>query len=399
MTETRALRILLGTGDRALEARLADGLPAAGIAVAGRALDAATLLDRLAPDRARDVDALVVSAGLHGLREAVMTALRERGTPVLLLVDGDAEAARFGDRVPALLSSSSAGAVAEAVRRLVAAPVEASMPAGGEAPHSGERAEMRGAVIAVTSGKAAPGKTAVAISLAAALGRRGLSVALVDADRRGGNVAPSLDLDPRRGLVGIAVTAGSLDERIDAELQPGPSCSVLTGLERPELTREVTADLLVATVVLLRARFGRVVVDLGAPPDPALVALADEVVLVTGADTVSAWNTRVALRAMGEGGQRRWSLLVNRRDRHTEYDAERFTRAFGIPVIGTVREDRRAAATAIESRRPLLDAGGRVARDLLRAAAELEARLAAHATGDPADDGAVTPVLAEPVRW
>lgn len=401
MSAGDALRILLGTGDRAVEARLTDGLPAAGVVVARRALDAATLLELLAAGRASsDIDAVVVSAGLHGLDEAALAALGERGTPVLLLVDGDAQAARFGDGEPVLLSSSPAASVAEAVRRLAAAPSPFPTASGGvnadDRPAADGDPEARGTVVGVTSGKAAPGKTTVAICLAAALGRSGLRVALVDADRRGGNLAPSLNLDPRRGLVGIAATTGSLDGRIEAELQPGPSCSVLTGVERPERAGVLTADLIAATVARLRTRFDRVVVDLGAPADAAVVALADEVVLVTGTDTVSAWNARVTLEAVPEQDRwRRWSLLVNRRDRHTAYDAHDAAHALGIPAIGTVREDRRAAAHAIEARRPLLDAGGRVARDLLRAAEALETRIAAGAAAPQPGAAARSLMLAE----
>ena len=68
-------------------------------------------------------------------------------------------------------------------------------------------AEEAGNVIAVVSGKGAPGKTTVAIGLAAALGERGRRVVLVDADLRGGNVGAYLDLDPRRGLFGLAYGA------------------------------------------------------------------------------------------------------------------------------------------------------------------------------------------------
>ena len=64
-------------------------------------------------------------------------------------------------------------------------------------------AEDAGNVIAVLSGKGAPGVTTIAIGLAAALGERRRRSVLVDADLRGGNVAAYLDLDPRRGLLAL----------------------------------------------------------------------------------------------------------------------------------------------------------------------------------------------------
>src|SRR5690606_36016660 len=134
--------------------------------------------------------------------------------------------------------------------------------------------------------------------------------ALADTDLRGGNVAPYLGLDPRRGLVGLAVAGGSLDMRLAAELQEGPGRAVLVGVERPELAGAMSPELIAGAIGRLRERYERVVVDLGAPPEPAALQAADHVLLVTGADLVSLWNARLALRTLDEDGGGRWSLVV-----------------------------------------------------------------------------------------
>ncbi len=367
--ETAALRVLIATGDRDLELRLVDGLPGEGIAVAARALDAATLLERVAPGSPA-VDAVLAASSLHGLGESTLLALHDRRVPVLLLAADDREASRYDELAPALLASTPLPAIAAALRRTrdgasLPEPQETlTPPAGARVPDEWNESAPAGRVIAVTSGKGAPGKTTLAIAIAAALGDAGCSVALVDADLRGGNVAPYLGLDPRRGLVGLAVAGGPLDARLAMELQEGPGCAVLAGVERPELAAALTSELITGAVARLRARYDRVVVDLGWPPEASVLRAADHALLVTAPDLVSLWNARLALRSLGEDGARRWGLAINRREGREHYDGDEIERALGLPVLGTVREDRPAARRAIDRQVPLTAAGGRAAADL-----------------------------------
>ncbi len=55
------------------------------------------------------------------------------------------------------------------------------------------------------------------------------------------------------------------------------------------------------------------------------------------------------------------------------YDAGEIERALGLPVLGTVREDRAAARRVIDRQVPLTAAGGRAAADLRALAGSLEA--------------------------
>jgi len=379
--ETAALHVLIATGDRDLELRLVEGLPGEGIAVAARALDAATLLERHAAG-SPTADLVLAASGLHGLGESTLLALHDRRVPVLLLAADDREASRYDELAPALLASAPLPAIAAALRRTrdgtpLAKPQGAVTPSvrQGETDEWNEPATA-GRVIAVTSGKGAPGKTTLAIAIAAALGDTGYSVALVDADLRGGNVAPYLGLDPRRGLVGLAVAGGPLDAQLATELQEGPGCAVLAGVERPELAAALTPGLITGAVARLRARYDRVVVDLGWPQDAGVLQAADHALLVTAPDLVSLWNARIALRSLGEDGRGRWSLAVNRREGREHYDGHEIERALGLPVLGTVREDRPAARRAIDRQVPLTAAGGKPAADLrtlVRALEEVDA--------------------------
>ncbi len=182
---------------------------------------------------------------------------------------------------------------------------------------------------------------------------------------RGGNVAPYLDLDPRRGLVGVSASSGSLSERLQAELQAGPGCAVLAGVERPELANTVRPETLGAVLATLRARFERVVVDLGVPAASSVLHAADDVIVVTGADLVSVWNARASLPGIREAAPAaRVRLLVNRHEGREHYDAVEMERALGVDVLGVVREDRKAARRAISEQIPLSATGGGAASDL-----------------------------------
>ncbi|MGE3796110.1 MAG: CpaE family protein [Dehalococcoidia bacterium] len=387
-----SVRVLLATADRALEARLVAGLSTEGIAVVARALDGPSVLDQAlstdAPVAGSSgnpaVDVVVLSAALHGLSETTLLALRGRGVPVLLLAAGEGEARRVAGLAPSVLASAPASAIAEAIRRTrdgSATGVALEEPAGTAAATDetdGATRDAAGAVIAVTSGKGAPGKSTVAIALAAALGGAGYRVALVDADLRGGNVAPYLDLDPRRGLLGLATATGPLGARLDSELQHAAGCAVLAGIERSELAAAVAPDVVTAAIALLRTRYERVVVDLASSAPRDLVLGADLALLVTGADMVSLWNARLALRSLGADAAQRCHAVINRREGRAHYDGHEVEEALRIPVAGVVREERAAARAAIERQEPLLAAGGRVAADLQALAATVDGVL----TGD-----------------
>lgn len=290
------VRVLLAVGDRELERRLARELPPAGIAIAGRCLDGPSLLEQA---RQPGLDAVLASADLHRLSDATLVSLREGRLPVVLMVADLEDTERLSTLARVVPASASVGVIAAA---LASAESHGATYGGLErASGTGDHREdgRSGNLIAVTSGKGAPGKTTVAIALAATLAREGLRVALVDADLRGGNVAPCLDLDPRRGLVGVAA-GGAPSGRLADELQDGPGFAVLAGVERPELAGGLRDEVLATAVAALRERFERVVVDLGSPGVETLLRGADDVLVVTGADLVSVWNARIAVRGLGE---------------------------------------------------------------------------------------------------
>lgn len=168
----------------------------------------------------------------------------------------------------------------------------------------------RGVVVAVWGPTGAPGRTTVAVNLAAELASRGLEVLLVDADTYGGCVAQSLGvLDEAPGVAAACRAAdhGTLDLRTLARLAPSVSrgLRVLTGLPKAERWPEVRGAALERVLELARGLSAVVVVDCGfclendeelsydtAAPrrnEATLTALevADTVLAVGGADPVA----------------------------------------------------------------------------------------------------------------
>lgn len=367
---TPLLRVILAVSDRTAESRLTTELPRHGVQIVARALDGPSLVDAL---QAPGIDVVLLSLDLHRLDRATLERLRGHRRPIVALAHAPDDHQRYGALIPVLPAGTPSASIVAALREAEARGALATVAGERGAPELTAPADRSpGIVIGVGSGKGAPGKTTVAIGLATELGRQGHDVTLVDGDLRGGNVAAYLDLDPRRGLVAAAAGSGPLGQRVAAEIQPGPHLSVLAGLERPEFATMLPAGFLDEVIDELRQQCPYVVVDLGTPPPASVLRAVDHLVVVTGPDLVSIWNTRVALPAFQrEIALASLHLLVNRREERAHYTATEVEAALGTPVLGAVREDRRAARDALTRRRALSDVGHGAARDLRAATARL----------------------------
>ena len=310
-SERPPIRVLLAVGNPERERRLRDALSNDGLVVAGRCLDGPSLVEQAARG---DVDAALASSDLHRLSAATLTALHQARLPVVLLAES-VEIEKYRGLAHLLPAASADADVATALRQALArGPNYGPSPEAGRSEGSGggvaESENPGGRVIAVVSGKGAPGVTTLAIGLAAALANRGRRVVLVDADLRGGNVVGYLDLDPRRGMLGLTFGGNGASEeaRLEEELQEGPGFMVLAGIERPDSRHNVSPELATAAVTTLRSLFEDIVVDVGevigavsSSTTDAVLRSADRVLLVAGADLVALWNARSAVRHVREG--------------------------------------------------------------------------------------------------
>lgn len=380
------LRVLLAVGDPERERLLRDALSASGLTVAGRCLDGASLADRAG---SFDYDVALASSALHRLSPATLTAIRESRLPVVLLVP-PTDLDRYSDLAHLMPADSGAAEVATAVQEAWArgasyAPHRSRSRGTVDGPGEMERIDTaKGRVIAVVSGKGAPGVTTVAIGLSAALAESQNTCVLVDADLRGGNVAAYLDLDPRRGLVGLPYAPfESLGARIEEELQEAAGFSVLAGIERSYSRSKISADLVLTLMPILKSRFDYVVVDAGealswmsARATEAVLRSAKSGLLVTRNDLISIWNARACLHHLRQGlglDSERVQVVINGRGGHSGYDAGAVQAALSAPVLTTLPEDRRAVNMAIERQLPVTVSGGRLARELRSLARRLAA--------------------------
>ena len=127
-------------------------------------------------------------------------------------------------------------------------------------------------IITVWGPAGAPGRTTLAIGLAAELAARGHSVCLVDADTYGGTVAPALGLlDESPGFAAACRLAGT-ESLTGAELDRvaqmataagGSSFAVLTGIGRPHRWPELSSSRVTAVLEQCRRWRTIVIVDAG----------------------------------------------------------------------------------------------------------------------------------------
>lgn len=126
----------------------------------------------------------------------------------------------------------------------------------------------RGELVAVWGPIGSPGRTTVAVNLAAEYAAAGMSVLLVDADTYGASVAQSLGLlDDTPGLAAVARAAeqGTLDVAglLRRAPQVSPGLRVLTGLPRADRWPEVRDGAMSNILELARRVADVVVVDCG----------------------------------------------------------------------------------------------------------------------------------------
>jgi len=236
----------------------------AGLVLLKRCVD---LDDLLAAAASGQADAVVVAADLSGLDATAIDQLQLHGLRVVAVVPpGPAadvariRAARAGLR--RVVAEDALGQLAS----VLTAPDGTDDVRAVEPPAPPPREPVRGRVIAVWGPAGAPGRTTVAVALAAELARRRLTTVLVDADPYGGAVAPLLGvLDEVSGLLsaGRLSSAGELPERFGSVLRTyGGHLGVVTGLPRADRWPELRPGL-VGEIADCGRGSGYVVVDTG----------------------------------------------------------------------------------------------------------------------------------------
>jgi MinD superfamily P-loop ATPase len=306
-------------------------------------------------------------------------------------------------RVPRRVSPArrSGRRAAPAVPDQVAA---ASHPAAAEAQ-----------VIALWSGRGAPGKTTLGLNCLA-LGGAVEPTVLVELDTTAASLAAYLDDGqagaPRRAqatLLELAHasrrTAAEWTQALEQVLQPlgpySPQARLLCGIAHPEQRGRLTEPtrFVEELVTHLRARFARIWLDVGSDPlsgdsvaaqvGTTALRLADQVLVVATPEPACVHRACMAIREAGSRLDRdEVRLVVNRAARGDS--GSWISNAVGLPLAAVLPADERAQARAILAAHPVVrEADSRLRRPLQEFLADLgsPANVATFAPAPPAPRG------------
>jgi len=255
-------------------------------------------------------------------------------------------------------------------------------------------------VLGVTGPPGAPGRTFIALNLAAVLSGRGATV-LVDADPVLGTVGIQLDLDPERSLWFLAHEAllQPLDSGLlERHLQRRGALDILSGLDDAGEPGACTPELVAAVIASLRTSHQWVIVDIGALLSPFTSAVArccDGLLWTVVANRVGsvAFDRTVRGRAAAAVAAGPWEGIVcNRYDRTTLAHAVADLEAsYSLPVLGRIPTETSALRGAAAVHRPGISPG-RMRRAFIALADRIGPRVVSpDAWSDVAWEGAVTP--------
>ena len=255
----------------------------------------ASQLVQTAPDFA------IVAASSRYLNDRLMVEADAAGVRIVALVASDAER-RYSASL-GLLEVVDADAEWSKIEMLLA----------GNPGTSGVMTEPRnGTVVSVWGPAGAPGRTSIAICLAAELAASGATVVLADVDTHSGSIAPALGLlDEAPGFAAACRLAGANAltqpelERIGQRyLTARGSFWALTGIGRPSRWPELSGERVTAAITACRGWVDYTILDTGASLENdeeissdlfaprrngatiAALRAADEVVAVGAADPV-----------------------------------------------------------------------------------------------------------------
>jgi MinD-like ATPase involved in chromosome partitioning or flagellar assembly len=279
----RTIPLLTAVADAPTEAALAAALAAAKtpLTVARRCVD---LADLLAAAAAGLGQAVVLSGDLRQLDAAAVQRLGALGVGVVGLAASDdaaglrlrqlgvtrvvsaPDAAEIAAAAAAAIADLSADPALDRILDWSASPYPAAAPAA--APPPPLRQDAAGRIIAVWGPTGAPGRTTVAVNLAAELAGLGAESLVVDADAYGGTVAHCLGvLDESAGVAAACRLANNgrldADELATLSVQVRPRLRLLTGISRAERWPELRPAALTAALELSRAVADFVMVDCG----------------------------------------------------------------------------------------------------------------------------------------
>jgi len=231
-----------------------------------------------------------------------------------------------------------------------------------------------GKVVTIMSPKGGAGKTMTTTNTALTLAGWGESerVVILDADLQFGDVCISLQVDPKHTIVDVARDIDKLDEELLASLlaRHASGMRVLSAPLEPSLADEVSTQVVVKTIGMLKRMFDYIVIDTAPFLDEPVLSIlerSDVVLLVVDMDLPSVKNAKLALDTLRliKFPFEKIKLILNRVNSKARLDIDELERSLGLEVQAAISSDK-LVPRAVNEGEPVVSLypRSRVARDL-----------------------------------
>jgi pilus assembly protein CpaE len=237
-----------------------------------------------------------------------------------------------------------------------------------------QRKHRIGKVVTIMSPKGGAGKTMTTVNTALSLTQWGdpSRVVIVDADLQFGDVCISLQVDPKHTIVDAARDVDKLDEPLLESLlaRHTSGMRVLSAPLEPSLADEVSTQVVVKTIGMLKRMFEYIVIDTAPFLDEPVLSIlerSDVVLLVVDMDLPSVKNAKLALDTLRliKFPFEKIKLVLNRVNSKARLDIDELERSLGLEVQAAVSSDK-LVPRAVNEGEPVVSLypRSRVARDL-----------------------------------
>lgn len=237
-----------------------------------------------------------------------------------------------------------------------------------------------GKVITIMSPKGGAGKTMTSSNVGLALAMMSGTperVVIMDADLQFGDICISLQVEPQHTIVDAARDIDKLDEQLLDSLLATHSSGlrVLSAPLEPSLADEVSTQVVVKTLGMLKRMFDYVVIDTAPFLDEPVLSIlerSDVVLLVVDMDLPAVKNAKLALDTLKliKFPFEKIKLILNRVNSKARLDIHELERSLGLEVQAAVSSDK-LVPRAVNEGEPVVSLypRSRVAKDLRGVAA------------------------------
>jgi len=237
-----------------------------------------------------------------------------------------------------------------------------------------QRKNRIGKVVTIMSPKGGAGKTMTTVNVALSLAQWAdpARVVIIDADLQFGDVCISLQVDPKHTIVDAARDVDKLDEPLLESLlaRHTSGMRVLSAPLEPSLADEVSTQVVVKTIGMLKRMFDYIVIDTAPFLDEPVLSIlerSDVVLLVVDMDLPSVKNAKLALDTLRliKFPFEKIKLVLNRVNSKARLDIDELERSLGLDVQAAISSDK-LVPRAVNEGDPVVSLypRSRVARDL-----------------------------------